>query len=556
MTYAAQSSLFALLPQETPQAAPELGLRPYQAEAREAVLEAHRRLRGALVVLPTGCGKTRLGGAVSWDYRLASKKALVLSPTITLVHQMYEDLRRLGLRATIEQADNRADRELADVVVASVATLKGPRLRSWPRDAFGLIIADEAHRSVSDMYTEIFSWFDSAKLLGLTATPSRVDGVSLGNVFDTTAYQMDMLTAIRDGWLVPLKFKTAVTDFDAKKLRTLAGEVDPSSVAAEITRCGLLHEAANTLAELSDGERTVAFLPTVASSKAFVGELIARGIEAAHVDGTTDKDTREHVFARFKAGEIRVLSNVAVLTEGWDMPEASVIALLNPTKSWSRMTQMIGRGTRLCPGKTHALVLDFCPGRLKRGRLACPADALAGKMLDDKVHEHLAKEGDLAEAIAGAEKTLEEIEEKKRQARERSLRQAERTRELAELARKKAFTYGVQEHDAEAILGGAVKWDRGYVENDVQVSEDERRRSQKLCSVKQAAILRRAGLNPDMKWWVAKEALDAYFANGRKWPQEILDNKRYQIPKKKRELAAAEVSDLADQLLQQLRSKP
>jgi superfamily II DNA or RNA helicase len=548
-----QASLFALLPQQAPQAAPELDLRPYQAAARKAVLEAHRSLRGALVVLPTGTGKTRTAGAVIWDYKIAGQKTLVLCPTITLVVQMYNDLRKLGLRPTIEQASNKADRYMADVVVASVATLKGERLKSWSRSEFGLVIADEAHRSISDMYSEIFGWFESAKLLGLTATPIRADGVSLGNVFDTTAYQMAMLDAIRDGWLVPLKFKTAITDFDPKALRTLAGEVDASSVAAEITRSGLLHEAANTLAELANGERTVAFLPTVASSKAFVGELLARGVPAEHVDGTTPEDLRNEVFARFTAGETRVLSNVAVLTEGWDCPAASVIALLSPTKSWARLTQMIGRGTRLAPGKTHALVLDFCPGRMKRGRLASPADALAGRMLDDKVYEQLAREGDLAESIAQAEKTVEELEDRKRKSEKAAREKAARVKELADLAKKRGYTYGVQEHDAEALLGGVGGWDRGYVANDVEgPSEEERRKALKLCSVRQAAILRRAGLNPDLKWWIAKEALDAYFANGKRFPQEVLDNKRYQ---RKDKMQPADVASMADALLEQLRGK-
>ena len=536
---------------EAPGSAPDLGLRVYQSEAREAVQRQLEAFRSTLVVLPTGCGKTRTAGSIIWDRKLAGQRSLILCPTITLVRQMYSDLRGLGLRPSIEQADNRADR-LADVVVASVATLRGLRLKSWDRDSFGLVIADEAHRSTAELYTEIFAHFESAKVLGLTATPDRSDGVALGNVFESVAYEMTMLQAITDGWLVPLRFNTAVTDFDPKALRTVAGEVDPGSVAAEITRSGLLHEAANTLAELSAGERTVAFLPTVASSKAFVAELLAREVAAAHVDGTTPDGLREDTFARFKAGDIRVLSNVAVLTEGWDCPAASVIALLNPTKSRSRLTQMIGRGTRLAPGKTHALVIDFCPGRLKRGRLASPADALAGKMLDDKVYDQLAKDGDLAEEIKKAERTVEELEERKRKAEEAARAKAARVAEMAALARRKAFNYGVQEHDTNAILGGVGGFDRGYVVNDVEgPSDEERRKAAGLCSPKQAKILARHGLNPDMKWKLAREAIDAIARNNWKLPGEIKNNKKFYAKGK----APQDVADLADALLEQLRGK-
>lgn len=531
MSQAYQSDLLALLEPPVRPVAAILTPRPYQEAARSSVAAVHASERGALVVLPTGTGKSLLCGLICLDQRAAGRRVLVTAPTIVLCQQMYEGLRRLGLRVGIEQADNRVSRPLPDVVVASVATMRGDRLKSFPRDAFGLVVADEAHRSVSDGPLAIFEWFESAKRLGLTATPQRVDGISLANVFDQVAYQMSMLDAISQGWLVPIRFKTAVTDFDAKALRTIAGEISAGSVESEIVRSGLLHEAANTLAELAEGERTVAFLPTVASSKAFVGEMAARGVPAEHVDGTTDKDVRNEVFARFKCGETRVLSNVAVLTEGWDCPEASVIALLNPTKSWSRITQMIGRGTRLCPGKESALVIDFCPGRLRKGRLASPADALAGKMLPDDVFNHIGKEGNLAEAIQGAERTAVELEEKKRQAREKSQRQAGREAELAALARKRAFTYGVQDHDAAGILGGQGGADRGYTSGEVDVAEDVRRKSAGMCSVKQSKHLIKHGLNPDMKRKLAGEVMDALSANGwRTLPDTIRNDRRFYAP--------------------------
>jgi superfamily II DNA or RNA helicase len=464
---------------------------------------------------------------------------------------MYRDLRSLGLRATLEQADNRADRD-ADVVVASVATLRGDRLKSWKPTTFGLVVVDECHRSVSPLYGEILAHFATAKKLGLTATPSRADGLALANVYETIAYEMSMLAAIRDGWLVPLKFKTAITDFDAKKLRTLAGEIDPSTVAAEITRCGLLHEAANTLAELAGDERTVAFLPTVAASRAFVGELTAREVAAEHIDASTPEDARNEVFRAFAAGEVRVLSNVGILTEGWDLPACSVCALLNPTKSWSRITQMIGRVTRLSPGKTHALVIDFCPGRLKKGRLASPADALAGKMLPDNVHDVMASEGDLAEAIERAEQKAEDIEQKKRAKAEAAERRRQRARELALLSQKKAFSYGVQEHDANEVFGAAGGGSKAYTSNEVDGPDEETMRRQAgLCSPKQAKILAARGLNPWMKRELAREAMDAIANNGWRVPEHIKNDQRFYRKKD----APVRTAEMAEKLLQQLRAK-
>lgn len=515
--------------------APDLGLRSYQQEAREAVSRVHQVHRGALVVLPTGTGKSRLAGAIAWDHKLRASKVLILCPTIVLCRQMYEDMRKLGLSVAIEQASNFAQRPLPDVTVASVATMRGDRLRSFDPNAFGLVIADECHRSVSNAYDAIFSHFESAKRLGLTATPDRTDGLALANVFDAVAYEMSMLSAIEAGWLVPLMFKTAETDFDARKLRTVAGEVDPGSVAKELVRSGSLHQAANAMAELAGDNRAVAFLPTVAASKAFCVEINARHDRspnvaqyAAHIDGTTPENVRNEVFEAFKQGVTRVISNVGVLCEGWDAPHASVIALLNPTKSRSRICQMIGRGTRLHEGKESTLVIDFCPGRMKKGRLASPADALAGKMLPDNVHDQLATEGDLANAIDAAWVKAEEIEERKRKAEARAKAKAEKVLRLKEEVKSRQFVYGLQEHSMHALLGGygdvTVKLSQAGV-NVPQVEAERRKRG--MCSLKQANLLKKNGLNPNLSWKLAKVAIDAIVANGWSCPTYILADSRF-----------------------------
>lgn len=535
------SSIFDLLPAEpSPTTAPDLGLRWYQEAARKGVQEVHSRHRGALVVHPTGAGKSRLAGAVSWDHRLRGGKVLILTPTITLTLQMYTDMRSLGLTAGIEQASNHVQRPLPAVTVACVDTMRGHRLRSFQPDDFSLVIADEAHRSTSNKYTSIFSHFASAKLLGLTATPDRADGVSLRNVFDELAHELTMLKAIEEGWLVPLKFKTAVTNFDPKRLRTLAGEVDAGSVAEEITRSGLLHEAASSLAELSEGERTVAFLPTVASSKAFVAEMSARGIPAQHIDGTTPAEYREQVFKMFVAGQVRVLSNVGVLTEGWDCPAASVIALLNPTKSRSRVAQMIGRGTRLMEGKASTLVIDFCPGRLRKGRLASPADALAGRMLDDSVAEHLPSSGDLAEAIEAAEKTAAEIQQKKEQALETAKRRAERIASMKGLVTvRDQVDFSVEEHDALAVLSGVAGDGQSVMRTAKPQLTNEQRIRAGLATEKQAKILARHGMNPYLRRKLANEVIDAIANNSWKLPDHIKSDKRFYAGTKERVAAEA-----------------
>ena len=522
-----QTDFFQAACEEPVAYAPDLGLRDYQQGAREGVARVHETHRGALVVLPTGTGKSRLAGAIAWDHKLTNSKVLILCPTIVLCRQMYNDMRKLGLSCAIEQAANFAARPLPDVTVASVATMRGPRLQTFARDAFGLVVADECHRSVSDAYTAIFEHFNGSKRLGLTATPDRTDGLALANVFDAVAYEMTMLDAIHKGWLVPLRFRTAKTDFDPKKLRTLAGEVDAGSAAAELVRSGALHQAANTMAELAGDDRAVAFLPTVASSKAFTAEINARHDRspnvaqyAAHIDGTTPEQVREEYFAAFAAGTTRVLSNVGVLCEGWDAPHASVIALLNPTRSRSRVCQMIGRGTRLYEGKESTLVIDFCPGRMRKGRLAGPADALAGKMLDDEVAEQLADGGDLAEEIDRAEVKAEELAERERQKVARAKAKAERTNALKSQVKKQRIVYGLAEHDMRELLSNEHSPERIECERE--------RRAKGMASLKMANILRKNGLNPNLGRELAREAIGGIAGNGWRVPESIANDKRFQ----------------------------
>lgn len=505
-------------------------LRCYQEAARAAVHRAHETVRSTLVVLPTGTGKTALAGALGLDVKARGSRTLFLAPTITLCDQTYESMRRMGLTVGVEQADREVAWPLPDVVVASVATMRGKRLQTFPRDAFALIVVDEAHRAPGGtLYAAILAHFEGAKVVGLSATPDRTDGLAMANVFESTAYEMTMLAAMRAGWLAPLDIQTAHTQWDVQAIKEKAGEVDPLSVAAELVRSGLLHDAARTLAELGGNRKMLAFLPTVNTSKAFCVELEAAGLSCAHVDGETPPLERQRIYDAFRAGTIRVLVNCAVLTEGFDQPDVSVVALLSPTKSRSRLTQMIGRGTRTAEGKASCLVLDFCPGRLTKGRLASPADALAGRMLPDDVHAQLGAEGNLEQLIEKAELTAEQIRKAREEREERAAKRREDRARLKALVRPRRVTWDVERHDADDILGGQGRGSSAGPSGSVGQPEtdEERRRRLKLATPKQAKVLARYGLNPDMPFFLARAAMDAIVAAGWKLPDHIRDDRRF-----------------------------
>ena len=516
-----------------PDIATTLSLRDYQQEAREAI---HAKLStnvGTVAVLATGLGKTRLVGAVAHDYRAQRRKVLILCPTIELCRQMARSMGELGLTVGLEQADNFAVRPLPDVTVASVATMRGDRLKTFKPDDFGLVVFDEAHLSISKGPMAIFAHFSGAKRLGMTATPDRADRKSLAAVYESVAYDMPLLRGIEGGWLVPLKFRTVETDWDPTKLKEIAGDVEPEAVAAELARSGCLSAAVHAMCELAGDDRAIAFLPTVNSSKAFCAEVNARHKRspyvaqwAAHVDGTTPQKIRDEVFAAFKSGVTRVISNVGILVEGWDAPHATVCAVLAPTKSRSRLAQMIGRVTRRHEGKPHALVLDFCPGRLVKGRLASPADVLEGDSVPDDVHAQLAQGGDLAEELKRAKMKAQEILDAKEAQEAAARRSVKKTTRLASRIVPGTSVYGLREHDMLEILSGGGDLVAKAAKLGVNAKAvDAERRAAGICSLKQARMFARQGLYPDMPIALAGRAMAEISKNNWQAPEWMRKSK-------------------------------
>lgn len=547
-------------------------LRPYQREAVDAIHAEFERVRSTLLVFGTGLGKTVTFGTVACDYRDRGLRTIVIAHSVILVDQAYESLRKLGLRVGFEQADRTSPRGGAfqpDAVIATVQTMTGRRLERYSRDHFGLVCVDECHRALASQHRDVMDYFASAKVLGVSATPDRADKKSLANVFDSVALERDMLWGISNGYLARVEFRTCVTGWDPKQLKEVAGEVESGSVERELLRAGVLTDAATTLAELGGTRRTVAFLPTVASARAFSVELAARGIASGSVDGETPPLERQKLFRDLREGRIQVLCNCAVLVEGFDVPEVDTIALLAPTKARGRLAQCIGRGVRLAPGKESCLVLDFVPGRMKRGRLASPADALAGRMLDDETIAHV-RDGDLVEALERAEKTRAELDEMKSMEEERARAKADRLAAMRSEVKTRDVDYSVREHDAGEILGGSSTGvsQPEPVKRSVRL-DDDRRRKIGMCSEKQGALLAKHGLDPNMKRNLAREAIDAIAANRWKLPDNVRTDPRFYAKGKApvvvdvpAAIAAtqpandnSQPANLAEQLLARLRAK-
>ena len=344
-------------------------LRPYQAEALEAVRESYRRgHRAVLVVMPTGTGKTVLFAEIS---RLAKGPVLVLAHRQELVEQAREKISawiddvvavEMGGRRELTRPDGTRPK----ITVASVQSL-GRRLDSIPPDAFRIVVVDEAHHATADSYRTIIEHF-SGHLLGVTATPDRSDKVPLGDVFSEVGFEYDMRQAIADGWLCPIRSFLVQTQADFSGVRKVAGELATKGVEEILTRELHLAEIAEPILAERGDRPAIVFAASVAHARALARvlcELSGDRTFAVALDGTMSLEERAPVIRRFREGHIKALVNCSLFTEGFDVPDIALVAIARPILSRSFYAQMVGRGTRIAPGKSDVVVLDFLPGNCR-----------------------------------------------------------------------------------------------------------------------------------------------------------------------------------------------
>lgn len=316
-------------------------LRPYQADAIKAVHDGWREWDREILVMATGTGKTYTAKKIIED-RLRFGSVLFMAHRDELIEQA---------RATFGDSGKvkGSETDIRPITVASVQTLaRRPRY-----DGFSTLIIDEAHHATSESYQKILETYKGAKVLGLTATPDRK---GLGDVFEGIAYEYGLRQAVTDGYLSPIAARTIPIDIDLTKLRTRMGDFEIGGMVAALEP--YLDEIAASMVEYCMDRKTIVFLPLVSMAQEFALMLEGHGFDAREVNGQS-QDRHETLEWFSRAGKGSVLCNAMLLTEGYDCPDVDCIVCLRPTKVRSLYSQIIGRGTRLAPGKRNCLVLDF-----------------------------------------------------------------------------------------------------------------------------------------------------------------------------------------------------
>jgi superfamily II DNA or RNA helicase len=349
------------------------------------------------------------GKTVTFGHLAATNpgRTLVLAHREELIHQAHAKLTAIapGLRPGIEMASRTAGD--AQAVVGSIQSMASERrLAAWPRDAFSLIVVDEAHHAAAQTYVTVmqhFGCYAATPTVGFTATLARGDGVGLGGVWQDVVYEKSLLQMITEGYLVNPRGLTVPIGVDMSQAKVSAGDYTAGSVGAALEDAGFEQGVAKVWAEHARGRATIVFCPTVATAQAAAEALRAAGARARAVWGAMDPKDREEAVAGLADGSLDVLANCQILTEGTDIPRAEVAIMARPTRSQVLFTQMIGRVLRPFPGKTDALVIDLVGGT--RDQKLCTLIDLAAGELPDRATKPKPKDGEtLVEAVERATK--------------------------------------------------------------------------------------------------------------------------------------------------------
>lgn len=362
--------------------------RPYQLEAKREAYKALRKHRSTLVVMPTGCGKTVTFASIIADAVAAGKRVLVVAHREELLDQAADKIKTLsGIEAAIEQGSRKESDGDSMVVIGCVFSMIR-RLDRFHQDHFGLIVVDEAHRTLAQSYRTLLDYFAPTRYIGFTATPNRGDELALGQVYDSVAFDMTTADAVQQGWLVPFRFESIkLPSLDLSGVRKRSGDMATGDLGALMSEVAVLREAIEPSIRLAGDKQAIVFTVTVAHMIA-VAETCRQIIEErslslviATVDGSTPKAERAEIMRAFRAREINWLINVEVATEGFDAPAVEAVICLRPTLSTALFVQMLGRGGRPLPGvpdqatpETMAVELDKA---MTDGRIAEPRGFLA-----------------------------------------------------------------------------------------------------------------------------------------------------------------------------------
>lgn len=344
-------------------------LRDYQTDAKEKIYKMWIQKRSVMFQMPTGTGKTRLFASIVrdlFDWGVEHKKPvkiLILAHRKELIEQIDK---HIGLYYNLAHAliiSKSIEQKNYTVQIGSVPTLIR-RLSRWTDKDFDIIIIDEAHHVKADSYRRILKEFPRAKVLGVTATPYRMNGASFHPEFDDLIISQPVINFIKKKWLSEYQYYSirpssrVQKDIDSINRFALDGDyldaamidvMDKDEIRAGIVEC---------YERYARGKKGIVYTINREHNEHVCSRYIERGYKAVAIDSETPEDERDRLVKEFKSGKNDIICNVNIFSEGFDCPDVDFIQLARPTKSLSMYLQQVGRGLRPAKGKDHLIILD------------------------------------------------------------------------------------------------------------------------------------------------------------------------------------------------------
>ena len=344
-------------------------LRNYQQKNKEKIYDAWVNSRSIMLQMPTGTGKTRLFVSIVKDLHNWGKdnkqavKILLLAHRLELIDQISSNLgEKYGLAHGVIMASNMERKELP-IQVGSVSTLNR-RLQNWSDKEFDIIIVDEAHHIKADSYRKIIEEFPMAKVLGVTATPYRLNGAGFKEEFDDLILSDSVSKFIKNKYLSEYEYysikanSTTQRKIDNIKQLAFNGDYDEGALIDVLDKDHVRAGIVKTYLKYAKDKKGLVYTINKEHNKHICSQFIANGISARAIDSETKKEDREKIIQAFKSGEFDILCNVNIFSEGFDCPDIEFVQLARPTKSLSMYLQQVGRGLRTSENKDKVVFLD------------------------------------------------------------------------------------------------------------------------------------------------------------------------------------------------------
>jgi len=316
----------------------------YQQDAINKIKQAFRNGKKAPILrLDCGAGKTVIAADITKNALIKDSRVLFLVHRIELKEQTEDEFKDYGVNIENENL------KIEMVITA------GNKLKEFNAD---LILADECNFALAKSWLKVFNQNPNAKIIGLSATPERLSGEPMGEVFDDIIEVITAEELIKIGRLAPYDYYAPKLDFELNKIKKRAGDYAAEELEKILSKPKIYGDIIKYFKQLIPNKKTIAYCTTVAHSEQMAAEFKANGINAVHFDGTTPAKERKQIVKDFKEGKIQVLCNCELISFGFNVPDCEAVILARPTQSRALYIQQAMRPLRAKPGK-RATILDF-----------------------------------------------------------------------------------------------------------------------------------------------------------------------------------------------------